>query len=198
MGGDYDKIFPTEKKEVTNVTIFSDKQSVKIYVLYLTDNINYPLDYPTVNDMIMQNEFVGYIDFAECFAEMLDDGLILTTKLDGVDCYYVSDRGRTVAQELSGNLLPSVLDDSLANAWRMIDFNKRGIKCHAELNPAEDGRYTLHCEMTERKKPLFSIDLTVDSEERARRMKDTFGNRPDVIYRGVLALMTGEAKFLFD
>lgn len=81
----------------------------------------------------------------------------------------------------SGNLLPSVLDDSLANAWRMIDFNKRGIRCHAELTSAEDGRYTLHCEMTERKKPLFSVDLTVDSEERARRMKETFGSRPECL-----------------
>jgi len=180
------------------LTIFRDKQSVKIYVLYLMDKINYPLPYCTINDIIMQNEFVGYFDFAECFAEMIDDSLVLCEQLDGVECYYVSDRGRTVAEELSGNLLPSVLDDSLANAWRLIDFTKRGIKCHAEINRAQDGRYLLRCEMTERGKELISLTVAEESEERALRMKNTFGSRPDVICRGVLALLTGEPKFLFD
>ena len=180
------------------MTIFSDKQSVKIYVLYLMDNINYPLSYVTINDIVMQNEFVGYLDFAECFAEMLDDGLVLKTDYEGEECFCVSDRGRTVAEELSGNLLPSVLDDSLANAWRMIDFNKRGIKCHAELNAREDGQQMLHCAMTERGKELFTVTVAVESEERARRMKETFSSRPDVIWRGMLALLTGEPKFLFE
>lgn len=180
------------------MTIFGDKKSVKVYVLYLMNAIGYPLDYPTVNDMIMQNEFVAYLDFAECFAEMMDDGLILCTKQEGKELYSVSDRGRTVAQELSGDLLPSVLDDSLANAWRMIDFNKRGIKCRAEIRRDEEGRSIVHCVMTERQRELFSVNMAAETEEMAVRMKDTFGRRPDVVYRGMLALLTGEAKFLFD
>lgn len=180
------------------MTIFSDKQSVKIYVLYLMDNINYPLPYVTINDMIMDNEFVGYLDFAECFAEMLDDGLVCECEYEGKECYCVTDRGRTVSEQLSGNLLPSVLDDSLANAWRMIDFGKRGIKCHAELDRREDGTPILRCNMTEHGKELFTIAVAAESEERARRMKETFGQRPDVVWRGMLALLTGEPKFLFD
>lgn len=181
------------------MTIFSDKQSVKIYVLYLMDNIGYPLPYVTINDMIMDNEFVGYLDFAECFAELLDDGLVVSCQHEGKDCYAVSDKGHTVSEQLSGNLLPSVLDDSLANAWRLIDFGCRGIKCHAELGKRdEDGKPILTCSMTEHGKPLFTLTVAVESEERARRMKDTFGRRPDVIWRGMLGLLTGEPKFLFD
>ena len=180
------------------MTIFSDKKSVKVYVLYLMNAIGYPLDYPTINDMIMQNEFVAYLDFSECFSEMLDDGLILRGEQNGVELYCVSDRGRTVAQELSGDLLPSVLDDSLANAWRMIDFNRRGIKCRSEVVREEDGRYAVRCLMTERQKELFSLTMLADTEEMAKRMKETFSGRPDVVYRGMLALLTGEAKFLFD
>ncbi len=198
MRHEYGKISLIDAKEVNQLTIFSDKQSVKIYVLYLMDKINYPLPYVTINDMIMDNEFVGYLDFAECFAEMLDDGLVLDCIYEGQACYCVSDRGRTVSEQLSGNLLPSVLDDSLANAWRLIDFNKRGIKCHAELDRREDGAPMLRCAMTEQGKELFTLAVAVESEERARRMKEVFGQRPDVVWRGMLALLTGEPKFLFD
>ena len=112
--------------------------------------------------------------------------------------HMLTDRGRTVSEQLSGNLLPSVQDDSLANAWRLIDFGKRGIKCHAELDRREDGVPLLRCTMTEHGKELFTIAVAAESEERARRMKETFGHRPDVVWRGMLALLTGEPKFLFD
>ena len=38
--------------------------------------INYPLDYIALNDIVMQNDYVMYLDFAESFHEMLDSELI--------------------------------------------------------------------------------------------------------------------------
>ena len=52
------------------------KRTVKIFVLYLLENINYPLEYCTINDIVMQTDYVMFLDFAESFNEMVDDGLI--------------------------------------------------------------------------------------------------------------------------
>ena len=41
------------------------KRTVKIFVLYLLENINYPLEYCTINDIVMQTDYVMYLDFAE-------------------------------------------------------------------------------------------------------------------------------------
>jgi hypothetical protein len=38
----------------------------------------------------------------------------------------------------------------------------------------------------------------VDSEDRANRMKENFYDRPEVIYRGVHAMLAGNMNFLFD
>ena len=54
------------------------KNNVKIFVLYLMENINYPIDFCTINDVVMQTDYVMYLDFAECFYEMVDAGLILS------------------------------------------------------------------------------------------------------------------------
>ena len=51
-------------------------RNIKIFVLYLMENINYPLDFVTINDIVMQTDYVMYLDFAEAFGEMLDGGLI--------------------------------------------------------------------------------------------------------------------------
>ena len=45
--------------------------NVKIFVLYLLENINYPLDFFTINDIVMQTDYVMYLDFAEGFCEMI-------------------------------------------------------------------------------------------------------------------------------
>ena len=64
------------------------KKNVKIFVLYLMENINYPLDFTTLNDIVMQTDYVMYLDFAEAFHEMLDLGLILEIEDEGQKLYF--------------------------------------------------------------------------------------------------------------
>ena len=39
--------------EVIMASLVGSKRNVKIFVLYLMQNINYPLDYVTINDIVM-------------------------------------------------------------------------------------------------------------------------------------------------
>ena len=41
------------------------KREIKIFVLYLMDNIHYPLEFTAINDIVMQTDYVAYLDFAE-------------------------------------------------------------------------------------------------------------------------------------
>ena len=173
-------------------------QNVKIFVLYLMENINYPLDFVTINDIVMQTDYVMYLDFAVAFNEMLDGDLIIKTEEDGEEKYSVTEKGRYVARELNSDLLSSILDQSLARALRYLNFKKRGIVPKCIVEKTEDGRYNVICSFTEKKKCIFEQTLTVDTLDRATRMKDNFYERPEAIYRGVLALMAGDVNYLFN
>ena len=48
------------------------KREIKIFVLYLMENIHYPLEFTAINDIVMQTDYVAYLDFAESFNELLD------------------------------------------------------------------------------------------------------------------------------
>ncbi|MGM9682278.1 MAG: DUF4364 family protein [Eubacteriales bacterium] len=174
------------------------KRNVKIFVLYLMENINYPLEFVTINDIVMQTDYVMYLDFAEAFHEMLDGGLLEKREVDGAECYVVSEKGRYVARELSGDLLTTILDQSLAAALRYLDFKKRGVECKCEISKDDDGKYRVACSFTENKKTIFLLDYTVDTPERAERMKANFYDKPEAVYRGVMALMAGNMNYLFD
>jgi hypothetical protein len=161
------------------------------------ENINYPLDFVTINDIVMQTDYIMYLDFAEGFNQMLDAGLIETVSYNGEECYIPTEKGRHVARELNSDILSTILDQSLARALRYLDFKKRGVECKCEIIKLEDGRCDIVCDFKENKKSIFSLRYTVDSYDRAIRMKANFDDKPEAIYRGVMGLMAGNVNYLF-
>ncbi len=176
-----------------------DKNDIKIFILYLLQHIRYPLEFADINDIILQDEFVGYFDFAECFAELLDTGNILEEKGEsGESLYRITDQGIHVARNLESNLLNMIKKKSLNSAMRLLSFKKSGAKmtCRTEFLP--DGRYLLTCGIVDPDAPLMEIKLAVDEKSNLEKMKYIFNERPEIVYRGVLALLSGEVNYLVD
>ena len=181
-------------------SLVGSMRNVKIFVLYLMQNINYPLDYVTLNDIVMQNDYVMYIDFAEAFHEMLDaDPIEICDHNEAGDpLYLVTNKGRIVATELRSEILTSLLDKSLECALRYLDFKKRGIKISCKVEKREDGRYEVICIIKEKEDIIMQNSIVVDSLNRAKRMEDNFRDHPEVVYKGVMALLSGNINFIFN
>ena len=175
-------------------------KNVKIFVLYLMANIGYPMNFATINDVTLQNDYVMYLDFAEAFYDMLDNGLIACVGQNeaGDDLYTVTYKGRCVAEELKSDLLPSILDQSLTCALRYLDFKKRGIRISTNIQARPDKMYDLECRMYEKEEVIMAVTLCVDSRMRAERMADNFRDRPENVYKGVTALLAGNVNYLFS
>ena len=174
--------------------------NVKIFVLYLMRNINYPMDYVTINDVVMQNDYVMYLDFAEAFHEMLNSDLICEDGKNelGDPLYSVTAKGAMVAEQLRCDILPSILDLSMTCALRYLDFKRRKITVDCTSERLGDRTFDVTVIIKEQDKVILSTTLNVDSEYRARQMRKTFRERPEVIYRGIMALLSGNVNYLFD
>ena len=173
-------------------------RNVKIFVLFLMENINYPLDFVSINDIVMQTDYVMYLDFAESFHEMIDGGLIDFAEEDGEKYYYVTEKGSCVAREMKSDILSVILDQSLEAAFRYLDFKKRGIEARCSSERRADGRFDLTCTLYEKKQRIFETTIVIDSENRLERIKQHYMERPDVVYRGTVALLTGQMSYLFS
>ena len=172
--------------------------NVKIFILYLMKNVNYPLDFFTINDIIMQTDYVMYLDFAVAFNSLLDSNLIEKIDDNGEEKYRVTENGSMVAGELKSDILSSILDKSLAAALRYLDFKKRGVTLKFDITETDDGNYRIDTSFMEAEKCVFSQMIIVDSLDRAKRMKQNFYERPEALYRGVLALLSGNVNYIFD
>ena len=189
--------FKLEENMASNL---GNKRNVKIFVLYLMENINYPMDFVTINDVVMQTDYVMYLDFAESFGEMLDSGLIESVDKDarGTDLYMPTQKGRIVAAELKSDILPSILDQSLACALRYLDFRRRGVTVDCESLRLCDQTFDVTVTVKEKDKVILRTTVNTDSEYHAIQMKRNFRERPEVVYRGIVALLSGKVNFLYD
>lgn len=185
---------------MSSTSPIGNRRNVKVFVLYLMQNVGYPMDLITINEIVMQTDYVAYLDFAEAFREMEDDGLIAEAGQNaaGETCYAVTHRGAFVVDSLKSELLPSVLDQSLAGALRFLDFRRRGVKVTARVEALPTGGFHVIGKMTERDRELLSVTLFTDDAARAAKMEEEFRSHPENIFRGVTALMAGNMDFLWN
>jgi len=175
-----------------------DKNDIKIFILFLLRNINYPLEFADINDIVVQDEIVNCIDFAECFAELLETNNIEEIKHENILLYQITEQGIQVADTLQSNLLNYIRTRSLKSALRLLSFKRRGSSVSAKGERREDKRFDLVCSIIEDKEEIFNLKITVDNIGQVEKMKYNFYDKPEVIYRGILALLSGEANYLID
>ena len=148
-----------------------EKDEIKIFILYLLKNINYPLDFANINDIVVQDGFVGYFDFVECFAELLDAGHVIEEKVKGTEIYMISDTGVKVAENLQEKLLGMVRDKGLKNALRLLSFKKRGADVRCSAAKREDGRYDLNCKIIEKNVEMLNVNVVLETKSQVDRMQ---------------------------
>lgn len=169
---------------------------LKVFLLFLLDNIRYPVDRATVMSIATENTDDISLDYDQCLGELTDSGHILYDEVDGEKYYMISDKGRTVASELYDSLDAGFREKSLRSAIKHVSLSKSGASIKAYIMTTEAGRYRVTLEAHDRFGELMQTSLTVNSLAEAEQIKRNFEAKPDGVYRGVLFSATGKIEYL--
>lgn len=169
---------------------------LKVFLLFLLDNIRYPIEQTTVMDIIQENIGDISLDFEHCLTELSDSGHLLYDEVDKEKYYMISDKGRAVASELYDSLDKGFRERSLRSAIKHISLLKSGASIKAYVEPTENGRYRVTMQANDGFGELMNVSLTVNSLAEAEQIKKNFESKPDGVYRGVLFSATGRIEYL--
>ena len=64
---------------------------LKVFLLFLLDNIRYPIDNDTVMSIVAENTDEISLDYQQCLGELVDSEHLLFDEIDGVRYYMISD-----------------------------------------------------------------------------------------------------------
>lgn len=177
----------------------NDKYEIKIFILFLLKNIKEPLEFSTINDIVIQDGFVNYFDFAICFAELLESGQILEQKKNGDNTthYVITSAGEEAVSNVQMKLFTTVREKALRSALRLIAFNKTGTRISSNLEEHPKG-YNLTCKIEDKDKVIMNLQVFLTEKYYAEKLQSNFDERAENVYKGVLSLLSGDVNYIFD
>ncbi len=160
-----------------------DKLDIKMLELYILSHAAGPLTPNMLADLTMRHEGVGYFDFAEATAELVQSGN-LTESEEG---YAVTDKGRENSTHCESSLPFSVkwhCDQALVPVNALL---RRNAQIKGEKRVAPDGSVTARMILDDDKGNLLTVEILCPSEEQADRLIANFRARPERVYHRLLS-----------
>jgi hypothetical protein len=169
---------------------------IKIFLLYLLDNIRYPIEYSLLSRIISESTDDMTLDYEECLRELADMGHLWFDEMDGEKYYMISDSGRLVAAELYDSVDADIRERGVSAASRLISLRNSGASISATVQQTDNKRFKVTLDARDPSGEYMSLSLTVATESEAELIRDNFKNNPDGVYRGILFSATGRFEFM--
>jgi hypothetical protein len=177
----------------------TEKSDIKIFILYLLAQLERPLDYVTLHDICVQDEFVNQFDFMAEFYELIEmKALEMKTEENGEETVRLTHKGRETAETMKDRILPEILDRAVRSALQLLSFKAQGLAAHSSIEEVGGGKYVLTCKIGGRDGDHMETKLMLESLRQAERMRINFDERSEFIYRGIMALLSGNMNYLAE
>ena len=175
---------------------FNTVTDIKIFLMFLLDNIDRPIDYTTVSEILMENVESLTIDYEDCLRQLADEGHLYFEEIDGEKYYMISEQGRRASSELYDTLDKEFRERSIRYAIKHISLSESGARISSSITEAENNRYKVTLEAYGKAGQIMSTSILVSSRGEAEMIKSNFDNKPDAIYRGILFSLTGRLEYI--
>lgn len=169
---------------------------IKVFILFLLDNIRYPIERTTILSIVEENTDEISFDYDQCLFELSDSEHVMLDEVDGEKYYMISDKGRLVAAELYDSLDKEFRERSLRSAVKHISLSKSEASISARVEKTESGRFRVTLEAHDKDDEIMRTSITVSSRAEAEMIKKNYESKPDGVYRGVLFSLTGRIEYL--
>ena len=176
--------------------MLKSRTDLKVFLLFLLDQIRYPIDRSTLIKIIVENTEEIVVDYDATLTELGDDGHIWFDEIDGEKYYMISDTGRIVAGELYDSLDKEFREKSIKCAIKYMSLAKRGAKIESSITELSVGRYKVKMTISDMSGELLDTSVVVSSRAEAEKIRDTFTSRPEAVQRGILFSLTGRLEFI--
>lgn len=165
-----------------------DKIDIKILILFVLRRLPESVDLPTLAELVICDDGIGYFDFAECVSELIDTGHIYYSD----EKYSITEKGRRNGEITESSLPYSVRIKAEKNANIQSQHQKRNALINTSHEYKNRIGYTVNLALSDGISNVISMDLTVGSEAQAIYIENKFRKNAENIYSTILEILTNE------
>ncbi len=165
-------------------------QEIKILICYMLDSVGEPMPMRTVTDVLAGRGMANFFEVGAAIDELLRRDHL---KEDEAGQLSVTALGHQAATTLVGLIPYTLRERSVQAALYLMTRRRRERENKVTITPIENGcRVT--CAILEGDHDLMNFSLIVGDELQAEMIKNRFLDDPVTLYRGMIAMLTGEVK----
>lgn len=165
-------------------------EEIKILLCYLLHTAGQPIPRDQVTEIITSGGMANYFDTEEAIEELLrlqhliqsEDRLLATTITGG-----------QIGESLSVRIPYTLREKSVKAALGLLKRRQIEQDNKVDIQRLPEGGYEVICAVQDQGKDLLRVALRVTDQWQAEQIKENFLNDPTLLYRGTLAVLTGDA-----
>lgn len=171
----------------------TEDYEIKILICYLLHHLGKSMSFHELNDILLNEGVANYFAITQAISKLLASGHIaLAEVFTNEERYQVTDLGVKTSLSFEKSIPVTVREGTLRAAEEYLLRQKLERENQVSIKRESDG-YTITLRLTDIGSDLMQISLFVPSEEECQRVKERFLSDPATIYRGMLALLTGDS-----
>ena len=163
-------------------------QEIKILICYMLLGVGEPMERQMVTELIAGNGMANFFETAAAVDELARQGH-LTEKEGRIS---LTATGRQVGDTLAGMIPYTLRERSVKAALQLLTRIRREQENTVELEKLDHG-YRVTCTIQDSASPLMSVSLRVADDMQAGLIRENFLDDPTLLYRSLLAILTGDA-----
>ena len=155
----------------------TDSTEIRLLLCYLVKNAG-PITRTEIENALMEEQLVNYFEIGSCLDDITRQQLVTLKE----DCYFITEKGRKVAQELAYDAVAAVL--------RSQTWARKEAEYSARITEKPDGHCSIRCTIKALDQELFCLDIGTPDRLSADLVKKQFILKGNEIYQMLITKLT--------
>lgn len=169
------------------------RSNIRLLICYILDSLKKPIKRDYVITSMQKNGIANYFEIIDAFVDLRSkENIELVDEAE--DSYTVTKTGRLIAANLGEDLPKTIRERALSAVSELLLQEQNKNENTAEIVKSKHG-YMVDCHIKGGDEDLFSFQIYVPDSKQARLVKRNFQSNPEMIYKMMIASITGNAEF---
>ena len=168
---------------------------VKMLLCYTLWRLGQPISFDQLYRGLSEHSLVNYFELTYVLEKLQASGHLSTGEQTPA-AYTTTSLGNEAGKEFEKNLPLTVREKALDACARAIAQDKRLAQVQITKTPRQGGGFTMEFALPSEAGQLLCVQVYAPTNQECERMRRNFLNAPLSVYKGMVALLTGDEQVL--
>lgn len=155
----------------------------KLIILYMLDQVDFPLTTAHINDFILEQGYTNYITLQQALSELTEAGLVNTQTIRNRTRLTNTKEG-TETLHFFGNRISDAIRDDIAAFFEKNEIALRNeVNVNADYYKSTSGEYEVRMVARDKDALLLDLTLSVPDKAMAQQICDNWDKKNQEIYQ---------------